>query len=328
MKGPEVTERTAKGGGVGDRIGPEAYQALYEHSPDGVLFTVPDGRVMAANPAACEILQLTEGEICARGRQGLADPTDERWGLLLAVRASAGSVHGVARMTRGDGALIEVEMSAKIFTNANGEERTCTVLRDVTERVTMERKLIEMSAQLRELALNDELTGLRNRRGFLEVSSHILQLADRQQVPTQLVLLDVDNMKELNDQLGHNAGDAGLRAVAQALSQALRRADVVSRIGGDEFVALVLGLDKSEREAIERRIRRHLGAAPTIAAVGAQLEVSVGWSERAPGQSATIGDLLEEADRVMYRAKSTKREYRRTGAAGAPRPDNSPRDPD
>ena len=170
-------------------------------------------------------------------------------------------------------------MSAKIFTNANGEERTWPVLRDVTERVTMERKLIEMSAQLRELALNDELTGLRNRRGFLEVSSHILQLADRQQVPTQLVLLDVDNMKELNDQLGHNAGDAGLRAVAQALSQALRRADVVSRIGGDEFVALVLGLDKSEREAIERRIRRHLGAAPTIAAVGAQLEVSVGWSE-------------------------------------------------
>ena len=90
---------------------------------------------------------MTEAEICGRGRQGLADHTDERWDPMLAERERTGRVHGVARMIRGDGALIEVEMSAKVFTEANDEKRTCTILRDVTERVAMERELVEVSAQ-------------------------------------------------------------------------------------------------------------------------------------------------------------------------------------
>ena len=62
-----------------DRLGPEVYRALYENSPDGVLFSVPGGRVIAANPAACKIFAVTEAEICTAGRQGWADPTDECW---------------------------------------------------------------------------------------------------------------------------------------------------------------------------------------------------------------------------------------------------------
>ena len=122
-------------------LGPAAYRALYENSPDGVLFTVPDGRVLAANPAACQILGRTEAEICSLGRQGLADLTDERWPRILAERTRAGHTRGVARMIRADGTPIEVEMSAKIFNDAGGEERTCTIIRDVTDRVIMEREL-------------------------------------------------------------------------------------------------------------------------------------------------------------------------------------------
>ena len=136
---------------VAETLGPEAYRALYEYGPDGVLFTVPDGRILAANPAACEILRRTEAEICALGRHGLADQTDERWSLLLAERERTGRVHGVARMIRGDGQIIEVEMSAQVFSDANGEKRTCTIFRDDTGRVMMERALVEMSARLREL---------------------------------------------------------------------------------------------------------------------------------------------------------------------------------
>ncbi len=311
-----MIERPAETDRAGETLGPEAYRALYENSPDGVLFTAPDGRVLAANPAACEIFQMTEAEICGRGRQGLADHTDERWDPMLAERERTGRVHGVARMIRGDGALIEVEMSAKVFTEANDEKRTCTILRDVTERVAMERELVEVSAQLRELILTDELTGLRNRRGLVAVGSQVLELADRQHSSAHLLFLDVDNMKELNDHYGHNAGDAGLRAVARALSQALQRADVVSRIGGDEFVALTLGLDDSGRDAVERRIQEYLHAASTVASVGRPVEVSMGWAARTPCQSATVADLLEEADRVMYRAKATRDEDRRRVTAG------------
>ena len=89
-------------------LGPEAYRAMYENSPDGVSFTVPDGDVLAANPAACQILRRSEAEICSLGRQGLVDPTDERWAPLVDERERTGRVRGVARMIRGDGAPIEV----------------------------------------------------------------------------------------------------------------------------------------------------------------------------------------------------------------------------
>ncbi|HYB26526.1 MAG TPA: PAS domain S-box protein [Solirubrobacteraceae bacterium] len=133
-----------------EEIGSVAYRALYENSPDGVLFTVPDGRVLAANPAACHILGRTEAEICSLGRQGLADVTDERWPQVLAERARAGHVRGVARMLRTDGTSIEVEMSARIFRDADGEERTCTIIRDVTERMSMERELRDSRERLAE----------------------------------------------------------------------------------------------------------------------------------------------------------------------------------
>ena len=287
---------------VGERLGPEAYRAMYDNSLDGVLFTAPDGRVLAANAAACAILGRSEAEIRAVGRQGMSDHSDERWGALLAERQRTGQVRGVARMIRGDGSPIEVEMSAKVFSQ-HGEQRSCTTIRDVTERLQIERELVEKSTRLRELTLTDELTGLRNRRGFLAVASAMLDAADRRQTVTRLVFLDIDNLKKLNDTYGHDAGDAGIRAMARALCKALRREDVVSRIGGDEFVALTLGLDESGRATIEARIREYLCTESAACGLEQPIEASIGWAVRAPGEEATVENLLAEADSAMYRAK-------------------------
>jgi PAS domain S-box-containing protein len=145
-----LSEPRRKRSRAADVLGPAAYRALYEHSPDGVLFTVPDGTVLAASPAACQILGRTEAEICSLGRQGLADLTDERWPRILAERRRAGHARGIARMIRADGSPIEVEMSAQIFTDGAGEKRTCTIIRDVTERMTMERELRRSRERLAE----------------------------------------------------------------------------------------------------------------------------------------------------------------------------------
>lgn len=145
-----MSEARRKGRGAAEVLGPAAYRALYENSPDGVLFTVPDGKVLAANPAACRILGRTEAEICSLGRQGLADLSDERWPRMLAERGRAGHGRGVARMIRADGTPIEVEMSAQIFTDAAGAERTCTIIRDVTDRVAMEHELRQSRERLAE----------------------------------------------------------------------------------------------------------------------------------------------------------------------------------
>lgn len=142
------------GDAEGDRaarvIGPEASLALYENSPDGVLFTVPDGTVLAANPAACQILGRSEAEICSLGRHGLADKTDERWTTILEERERTGTARGVARMIRGDSVAIDVEMSAKTFHDADGQVRACTIIRDVTDRVRMERELRDSRERLAE----------------------------------------------------------------------------------------------------------------------------------------------------------------------------------
>lgn len=131
---PEVPRERAK-------LGPEAYRALYDNSPDGVLFTIPDGTVIAANPAACRLLGRSEEEICRLGRDGLTDHGDPRWSEMLTERSRSGTVRGVGRMLRGDGSAIDVEVSVQLFRDSEGAERTCTILRDVTERVAMERDL-------------------------------------------------------------------------------------------------------------------------------------------------------------------------------------------
>lgn len=148
--GTNSTGKPVEGDRAAHAIGAEAYRALYDHSPDGVLFTVPDGTVLAANPAACQILGRTEAEICCLGRQGMADQTDERWTTLLGERERTGSTRGVARMIRGDSVAIEVEMSAKIFHDASGAQRACTIIRDVSDRVKMERELRDSRERLAE----------------------------------------------------------------------------------------------------------------------------------------------------------------------------------
>lgn len=135
---------------VREPLGASAYRALYENSPDGVMFTIPDGTILSANPAACRILGRTEAEICALGRQAMADPTDDRWEALVAERSRSGVARGIARMIRADGVAIEVEMSARIFHDAEGAERSCTIIRDVTDRVAMEHELRRSRERLAE----------------------------------------------------------------------------------------------------------------------------------------------------------------------------------
>ena len=135
----------------------EAYQALFENSLDAVFFTAPDGRVFAANPSACKLFGYTEKELCALGREGISDPADcEHAAALVAERAATGQLRGVMSWRRRDGTTFPGEFSSMIFTDASGHQRTCVILRDMSEREQMEQRL---AGQLRQAqAANDELT--------------------------------------------------------------------------------------------------------------------------------------------------------------------------
>ena len=122
-------------------LGPDAYRAIFEYSLDAVLFTVPDGRVLAANPAACQLLGRSEEEIRSLGRQGLADPTDPRWVTGLAERARTGRTRLQARMLRGDGTTFEADLSSVLFETVDGERRGCVIFRDLSDRVETAQQL-------------------------------------------------------------------------------------------------------------------------------------------------------------------------------------------
>jgi PAS domain S-box-containing protein len=134
----------------------ESYRALFENSLDAVFFTAPDGRVFTANPAACAMFGFTEKELCDLGREGISDPADrERAAAAVARRAAAGQIRTVLSYRRRDGTTFPGEVSSRIFTDASGEQRTCIVLRDVTEREQMREQL---ASQLRQAqAASDEL---------------------------------------------------------------------------------------------------------------------------------------------------------------------------
>lgn len=153
------------------------------------------------------------------------------------------------------------------------------------------------------LAIADELTGLSNRRGMELLGRQVLAVCARQKTPALVVVVDVDDLKPINDALGHEAGDVALKEVADALVTTLRRADVVARMGGDEFAGLLTGTASATdpvtrlRAELERRSVQ----------VGMDLQVSVGSAPFDPDDPTDLADLLALADAAMYRDKELRR---------------------
>src|SRR6059058_2986375 len=112
--------------------------AVFEYSLDGVIIGIPDGRILAANPAAQAILGADEAEIHRLGRQGISLASDGRWAQLLQQRRMTGSVHGTAWMVRAYRTPFLAEMTSSIYRDAGREERSVVIFRDVTNRVRLE----------------------------------------------------------------------------------------------------------------------------------------------------------------------------------------------
>lgn len=137
-------------------VGPDAYQAAFWHAPDGVLIVVPGGPVLAANPAACGLLGRDEAELRTMTRQQLVDPDDDRWRAITEERDRTGSAAGTARLRRRGGGTFEAEITAARFTDGpSGEPRACLVVRDVTRRTAIVRRLAALNELNRALLAGD-----------------------------------------------------------------------------------------------------------------------------------------------------------------------------
>jgi PAS domain S-box-containing protein len=127
------------------------YRSFFESSIDGILLTVTDGKILSANPAACEIFNMTEPEICAAGRMGLVDLSDPRLYALLEERKQTGRAKGELTLLRKDGSKFEAELTSAVFTDSSGQTRTSMIVRDVSERKEVEFKLNQTSKELQHI---------------------------------------------------------------------------------------------------------------------------------------------------------------------------------
>lgn len=165
-----------------------------------------------------------------------------------------------------------------------------------------------MVARLRELALVDELTGLHNRRGFRMLAEKQLQIARRTDRPDLLLFIDLDGLKLINDELGHEAGDAALRRTAEVLHAAFRTSDIIARIGGDEFLVLCPNSGPEVAATLLEGLDQRVGDANAGAAAPWRLSLSAGCAPFDPRTPATLDELIRAADAAMYAAKQEKRQ--------------------
>ncbi len=172
-----------------------------------------------------------------------------------------------------------------------------------------------LEAQLSYQADHDLLTGLLNRRRFAEELERILRYASRYQRPGALVVLDLDNLKLVNDIHGHAAGDVALTAVAREIVNRTRASDVIARLGGDEFAVALSEVSEQEALAVAEDIRNRLAGCD----VDPPVRVSIGIALFAGAQELVPDDLLTAADVALYEAKEAGRDQTRvySGDAGA-----------
>ncbi|MEO6121527.1 MAG: diguanylate cyclase, partial [Acidimicrobiales bacterium] len=214
--------------------------------------------------------------------------------------ASGGEFGFDHRVLWPDGTIRWLQSRGRLERAADGTPlRMHGTAADITERV-------ELQEELAALALVDELTGLRNRRGFLTLADQQLKVAARAGRPLQLVFIDIDAMKTINDTYGHAEGDRTLVTVGGLLRDTFRSSDIVARVGGDEFCVLVVDDGGIGDANLEPRIAalRSIAARP---GQPYQLSLSLGLARVEANSTVSVEDLLGRADGAMYQDKASPR---------------------
>jgi diguanylate cyclase (GGDEF)-like protein/PAS domain S-box-containing protein len=259
----------------------------------------PDGLVVSWNAGAEGLLGYRAAEIVGRHVSAL-DPHDEAGaaaaGLWMAQAAVAGSYDSEGFRRRSDGTPLWVNQVTVRLRHRTGAPRGfALVLRDAAERRREQVALRASSAELEELASADPLTGLRNRREF----DRVLRTVPRERFT--ILAIDVDHLKRVNDEYGHQAGDVLLRSIATTLSVLVRGWDVLARLGGDEFAVLLPGARPEEAAGIAERMRVAVRGVPSSTA-----RISVGWASAPAGTAPR--EVWSTADRHPYAAKRAGRD--------------------
>lgn len=278
-------------------LSPVFHENVFEGMGDGVLVIDLKGRLVGANPAMRAILpELSEGRIGEPVSSVLAGHP-----VLLGLLGGRGSPSLDTSLPGPEGPRHFAASAAPMRDRRGRELGSILTLGDITARV-------ELAARLEELASVDPLTGVLNRRRFLEDAAREFGRSGRSGSPLALAVVDLDHFKAVNDRHGHQAGDQVLVGAVAAMRSLLRATDLLGRYGGEEFVLLFPDTGPREAEAIAERLRA--GVAAREARLGEErihVTASFGLACREGSGGGDLDSLLAEADAALYEAKAAGR---------------------
>jgi diguanylate cyclase (GGDEF)-like protein/PAS domain S-box-containing protein len=271
------------------------FRALVHEAADAVVVLDGDGRVRYHTPATERVLALTAADLdgCVFG--DLLQETDKRrLMLMLADNTTTATVEW--RLHRADQPWRDLEVVLANMRGTTDDDQTVVTMRDITERK-------QLDQELRRQTLHDSLTGLPNRTLFLDRVEQSIKLAYQHDGSVAVLLFDLDDFREVNDSLGHTAGDDLLIAVAARLTNAMPFGLTIARLGGDEFAVLLeSGSGNDELGFAALRIQAALLAPLQRGSDQLPMHASIGMS-LGSAQTHTSEDVLREADLAMYVAK-------------------------
>lgn len=279
-------------------------QSIIRNVMDGIISINESGEIHGFNPAAEQIFGYSQQEALGKNVNLLMpEPARSEHGAHISryLRTGQGKVLGVrgrevvAVRKNGEQFPMEISVSEMML---GGQRYFIGIVRDITER-----KLAEL--KIAHLAHYDYLTDLPNRTQFMNSLDHSLLLAERNKHKVAVLFLDLDGFKQVNDTLGHDAGDLLLQGVAARLKEATRASDTVARIGGDEFT-FVLNNIGSEVSAsiVANKLILALSKPFDLKGQSCQVGASIGIA-MFPGDSRNLEQLIKQADEAMYLAKKS-----------------------
>lgn len=284
--------------------------AIIRHAMDGIVTISESGEIQGFNPAAEEIFGYTQDEVIGRSASVLVSPeADAHYRPHIQQYLTSGEcgnvgIRGLEIVAiRKSGEHFPMDLSASEM-EIKGQRFFVAIVRDITERKLVERKI-------KHLAHHDFLTGLPNRSFFLDQLEHDIKLAKRRHQKVAVLFLDLDGFKQINDTLGHEAGDLLLQAVSIRLKKVIRDSDVVARMGGDEFTFVLNDVGTIENaESVAGKVIDILAPEFHLKGQDCRIGGSIGIAIY-PDSAENHETLLRQADEAMYFAKrSGKNAYR------------------
>jgi diguanylate cyclase (GGDEF)-like protein/PAS domain S-box-containing protein len=291
----------------------ERLDKIYAGAAIGIALVDRDGRIVEGNPALTELLGFELAELEGRRIGELVHPDDFGHELALDTQVMEGArdyYRLEQRYVRKHGEILWGALAVSLVRDAAGEPQFAIhMIENVTERKWAEEELRLNVARAEHQALHDGLTGLPNRTLFSDRIQQALLAAERDGGRAAVLVMDLDRFKEINDTLGHAAGDHVLKVVAERLLGCVRATDTVARLGGDEFgLVLPRQTDAPELAGVLAKLSEAVEQAIDLDGLPLGVESSIGVAFY-PEHGADVEELMKCADVAMYQAKQARRRH-------------------